>query len=246
MGRIVFKFVATILGLLIMWELLCWLIGVRSYLLPPPSMVFRSGWEYRQALSTDFLYTLVESVCGFVLALFIGLLLASLTFIINSTRRPIIVVAVSLKSVPIVICAPIFLLWFGYGMTAKLLLAAVVALFPILVAGVEGISSASQAEHDLFRAFGATRWQLFRKLIVPRSVPMLIAGMRISAPSAVLGSLIAETAGARHGLGVTMTIASANLNSGLVFAAAMLAAALGLLAFTSVAGIEWCLRKYTS
>lgn len=75
---------------------------------------------------------------------------------------------------------------------------------------------------------------------------MLIAGMRISAPSAVLGSLIAETAGARHGLGVTMTIASANLNSGLVFAAAMLAAALGLLAFTSVAGIEWCLRKYTS
>ena len=159
-------------------------------------------------------------------------------------KSVVLSVAVVLKSLPVVILAPLFLVWFWYGLAGKLLLAAVITFFPLLIALVQGMSSATAAERDLFRVYGASRWQTVTKLMLPRSVPFVMAGLRVSAPMAVLGSLIAETAGARQGLGVTMMIASANFNSSLLFAAALLGAALGLLAFAAVVAAERLASKY--
>jgi NitT/TauT family transport system permease protein len=143
-----------------------------------------------------------------------------------------------------VILAPIFLVWFGYGFFGKLLLAAIVTFFPLLIALVQGVSAITKAERDLFRIYRASRWQTITRLMVPRSVPFIMAGLRVDAPMAVLGSLVAETAGARQGLGITMMIASANFNSSLLFAAALLSASIGLLAFALVVGAERLAIKY--
>jgi NitT/TauT family transport system permease protein len=104
--------------------------------------------------------------------------------------------------------------------------------------------AASRAERDLFAVYHASRWQTITKLMIPRSVPFVLAGLRVAAPMAVLGSLIAETAGARRGLGVTMMIASANFNARLLFAAAVLSATLGLSAFALVILAEKMSAKF--
>jgi NitT/TauT family transport system permease protein len=186
----------------------------------------------------DTFVTAAQAMSGFILAVFGSVLLAIATVYFPSSKHVILSSAAIIKSIPILIFAPIFLIWFGYGVGGKTLLAALVTFLPLLIALVHGFSSASRAEEDLFTMLGATRYQRLSKLFVPKSIPFVIAGLRITAPMAILGSLIAETAGARYGLGITMMIASANQNTSLVFAAGILSAILSLIAYGSIFVIE--------
>lgn len=227
-----------------LWEVACVELGVRQYVLPKPSVIAGALWEYRSSLGTDSAFSVAEASCGFLIACSLSFVIAVLLVYVPSFRASALSAAVALKSVPIVILAPIFLVWFGYGLVGKLLLAAIVTFFPLLIALLQGMSATTKAERDLFRIYGASRWQTITRLMTPRSVPFLMAGLRVTAPTAVLGSLIAETAGARRGLGITMMIASANFNTSLLFAAAFLSASIGLLAFALVAAAERLATKY--
>lgn len=227
-----------------LWEIACEIFAIRQFIMPKPSDIAGALWEHRLSLAEDTAWSLAEAAGGFLIAAVLSLSLAILLIYVPPFRGAVISGAVVLKSVPMVILAPIFLVWFGYGFTGKLLLAAAITFFPLLIALIQGMSAVSSAERDLFRIYGASRWQTITRLMIPRSVPFVMAGLRVAAPMAILGSLIAETAGARRGLGVTMMIASANFNSSLLFAAALLSATLGLLAFALVILAEKMSGKY--
>ena len=244
MMRSALKTAAIIALAVVAWEAGCELLGVRRFVLPKPSEIAGALWQYRTSLLADTLLSAFEAVGGFSIAAVVSLVLAIALIYLPSFKTSMLSAAVVLKSIPIVILAPIFLVWFGYGITGKLLLSSAITFFPLLIALIQGMSAVTPAERDLFRVYRATRWQTITKLMFPRSVPFLMAGLRVSAPMAVLGSLIAETAGARQGLGVTMMIASANFNSSLLFAAAVLSATLGLLAFALVVAAEGFAAKY--
>ncbi len=228
----------------LVWEGAIYVFGVPQYILPSPSNIGLAFWEYRDALAIDLCATAAQSLAGLLLAMIVASIVTVVMAYVPNTRAAVLSGAVALKSVPILILAPIFLLWFGYGHTGKIVLAAIIAVFPIIIAGAEGTMRISQHERDLFRILGASRWQTVRKLIAPRSTRFVLAGLKMAAPMAVLGSLIGESAGSRHGLGMTLMIASANLNSGLVFAAAILSSALGIGAFVCVGLLERPLGKY--
>jgi NitT/TauT family transport system permease protein len=227
-----------------LWEIACEVFGIRQFVLPRPSAIGGALWEYRTSLAQDTLFSLVESAGGFLIAMLVSVVLSLMVVYLPSFKGSMISGAVVLKSIPMVILAPIFLVWFGYGFAGKVLLAAVITFFPLLIAFIQGMSAVSRAERDLFAVYHASRWQTITKLMFPRSVPFVLAGLRVAAPMAVLGSLIAETAGAWRGLGVTMTIASANFNTRLLFAAAVLSATLGLVAFALVVMTEKVSKKY--
>jgi NitT/TauT family transport system permease protein len=240
----VLKTIVIILLTIVVWEVVCVFFSVRQFVFPRPAVVATALWEYRESLAGDTLFSLVESAAGLAVACLGSLGLGVAAAYLPSFKGPLVSGSVILKSVPMVVLAPIFLVWFGYGLTGKVLLAAIISFFPLLIGLVQGMSSVTGAEQDLFRVYRASRWQTITKLMIPKSVPFVLAGLRVSAPMAVLGSLIAETAGARRGLGVTMMVASANLNSRLLFAAAVLSATLGLLAFALVVVTESFSRRY--
>lgn len=242
--RSVLKTVLILSLTVVSWEVGCEVMGVRKFVLPKPSDITGALWQYGDSLAADTALSAAEAAVGFLIAAVISFVVAVALIYLPAFKATVLSAAVVLKSVPVVILAPIFLVWFGYGLVGKLLLAAIITFFPLLIALVQGMSSVTAAERDLFRVYGASRWQTITKLMLPRSVPFMMAGLRVSAPMAVLGSLIAETAGARQGLGVTMMIASANFNSSLLFAAALLSATLGLLAFAAVVAAERLASKY--
>lgn len=226
------------------WEAGVEFFDIRQFVLPKPSVIATALWQYRAPLTADTLISAAEATGGFFITAVLSLALAVALTYAPALKSTTLSAAVVLKSVPVVILAPIFLVWFGYGIAGKLLLASIISFFPLLIALLQGMSAVTSAERDLFRVCGASRWQTITKLMLPRSVPFVMAGLRVSAPMAVLGGLIAETAGARRGLGVTMMIASANFQSDLLFAAALLSATIGLLAFALVAAAERLAEKY--
>lgn len=226
------------------WQIACGFFAIPKYILPKPSNVAFAFWELRNILLVDTLVTALQAFCGFVLASLTSLVLAVFAIYFPISKNAVLSSAVILKSVPIVIFAPVFLIWFGYGIFGKTLLAGIVTFLPLLISLIQGMSAATRAELDLFKMYKASHWQIITKLLFPKSIPFVMSGLRISAPMAILGSLIAETAGANYGLGITMMIASANQNTELVFAAASLSAMLGLAAFSLVVFGEKLGAKY--
>jgi NitT/TauT family transport system permease protein len=238
--KIIITFTATIA----LWQITCEIFAIPRYILPRPTSVAAAFWELKEVLLIDTGVTAVQAFGGFIIASFVSLILAVLTVYYPVSKNAVLSSAVILKSIPLVILAPLFLIWFGYGYFGKTLLAGIVTFLPLLISLIQGMSAATGAERDLFKMYQASRWQIITKLLFPKSIPYVMAGLRISAPMAILGSLIAETAGARYGLGMTMMIASANQNTELVFAAACLSAILGLAAFSLVVLAEKAAAKY--
>ncbi|HXC53115.1 MAG TPA: ABC transporter permease [Candidatus Limnocylindrales bacterium] len=234
----------TFLAFVAAWALACRLFEIPSYLLPTPIEVFQTVVSERSLLATATLVSALEAIAGFLLAAAVALGIGIFVSLQPRTLKPVLGAAIALKSIPVAALAPVFLIWCGYGVQGKILLAAIVAVFPMLIALVEGMAAIPPTDRDLFRTLRASRWQTVVKLSLPRCVPFAVAGLRIAAPMAVLGSLIAEYSGAREGLGVTMMIAAANLNSPLLFGAAILSAFLGIGAFSAIRLLEIPLQNY--
>jgi ABC-type nitrate/sulfonate/bicarbonate transport system permease component len=242
--RSVFKITMTIAGAIGLWQLVCYLFSVPKYILPKPADVLGAFWDLKSVLLIDTLVTAAQAVGGFVLAGIISVAFGVAATFLPLIKNTVLSAAIIIKSVPIIIFAPLFLIWFGYGVLGKMFLAGIVTVLPLLISLIQGLSATTRAEQDLFTMYGASRMETLTKLLFPKSVPYVMSGLRISAPMAILGSLIAETAGAQYGLGMTMMIASANQNTQLVFAAAILSAAMGLGAFSLVVLSEKLAKKY--
>lgn len=238
------KIIITFILAIVLWQVICDVFAIPNYILPKPTGIANAFWELRKILLIDTAVTAIQALSGFILALVVSFIFAVFTIYFPLSKNVVLSSAVILKSIPIIILAPLFLLWFGYGFFGKTLLAGIITFLPLLISLIQGMSAVTRAERDLFIMYQASQWQIITKLLFPKSIPFLMAGLRISAPMAILGSLIAETAGAKYGLGMTMMIASANQNAELVFAAASLSAILGLTAFSFVVLAEKLTAKY--
>lgn len=147
------------------------------------------------------------------------------------------------QNVPKVALAPIFILWFGYGLTPKLLLVVVIAFFPVTVNMRAGLAAADQDLLLLMRSVGASRWQVLSKIQIPTSLPYLFAGLRIAITFSVIGAIVAEFAGAQEGLGYLIQYGSTQLDTPLVFAALTFVSVLGLVLYYALAGLEWLVQR---
>lgn len=224
--------------LLAVWETWVRARDIREYLLPAPSAVldaFRDDpSRYLEAGAT----TLYAAVGGLVIATAVAFALAVLMAHSRSLERALYPPAVMIKVTPIVAVAPLFTIWFGFGVLPKMLVASLITFFPMLVNAVIGLRAIDPAAHEFMRSLDASRAQVFWRLRLPSSLPYVFAALRISVPLALIGAVVAEFLSGTSGMGQLILIANGDLDSPALFAAVFVLAAIGVVLTGVVSYIE--------
>ncbi|MBX9457022.1 MAG: ABC transporter permease [Rhizobium sp.] len=225
-------------SVLIAWQFLIPLAGVPAYILPPPStvaLVFQKQWPL---LLGNLWPTVVESVLGFVFGNLAAVLLAIVFVHMRVVRGMYFPVVLFFNTIPVLALSPIIILIFGLGMTPKIVIASVICFFPTLVNMIRGLEAASPNEQELFRILSATKSEIFWKLRLPRSLPMLFSSLRIASATAVIGAIVGEWIGSERGLGALIIQATFNYQSDRLYAAIVLSSALSIALFGLVVAVE--------
>jgi ABC-type nitrate/sulfonate/bicarbonate transport system permease component len=193
---------ALLTGLLLLWEVLVRTLDVASYLLPPPSDVWSAFRRTADVLPDHLWATASTAVVGLALGTAVGVAMAVAIASIPLVRRAVYPIVVASQSIPVVVLAPLFVVWFGFGLLPRVLVVALVVFFPIVVATVDGLLASDREQVDLVRSFGGSRADVLRHVLVPGALGPFFAGLKVAAAYAMFGAVVAEWMGASRGLGV--------------------------------------------
>ena len=236
----------SLLGGLLAWKLLVVARDYPAFVLPAPERVaarfllaLRDGtwWRHTEA-------TLVESLAGFALGFAIATVLGYLLAKSPPLERVVAPYLAASQALPVVAIAPLLLLWFGFGLLPKVLIAALVVFFPILINTVSGLRQIDPALRDVALVFGATRRQLFTLVELPLALPTLLSGVKIGFTLAITGATVAEFIGADRGLGVLLNISNGLFDTPLLFVALLTLVGLAMLAYGLVTALERTLIRW--
>ena len=203
------------------WQLYATRSGVSPQILPSPARVLHAGWLDRDALWTNTLATLKETLFGFVLATVVGIVLSAVVDASSILRNALMPLLIGSQTLPLVAIAPLVIIWFGFGLTPKILLVALLSFFPITVALLEGYQATDPDVERLLISMGASRWRVFRSARLPTAMPFFFAGLRIAITYSVVVAIFAEYAGATAGLGIYIEEETHVFRTDLVFAAVL-------------------------
>ncbi len=220
------------------WEVTVRLRDTPRWFLPPPSIVASALVTSRATLLHHTWVTLQEVLVGFALSLVLGILVALAIASSRVVERAFYPFVIASQAIPIIALAPILLIWFGYGMTPKVIVVGLICFFPIVVNTVDGLRSVDPELIDLLRSMGAGRVAIYRIVMIPSSLPYLFSGTRIAAAVSVIGALIGEWVGSSAGLGYFMIRSAGQFATAKVFAAVLVSAVLGLVLFGLVSILE--------
>jgi len=195
-----FAWVLVLAVLLAAWEAYVQLRGVPEYLLPAPSQIAQALWDDRSTLASQAPVTLKEMLLGFAAAVIIGFAAAVLLHLVPWLRAAVQPILIASQSVPVVAIAPILVIYLGFGLAPKVLIVALVCFFPITVNTLDGLERVDPEYRRMLRTLDATRWQVFRRVELPWSLPGLFAGARIAASYSAVAAVFAEYAGGQSGL----------------------------------------------
>lgn len=224
--------------LLGVWEAYVRLFDVQKWLLPAPSVIAITLVNSVSLLSHHTWITLLEVIVGFGVALAMGIVLASIVTLSNTLERAIYPFIIASQTVPIIVIAPLLLIWIGYGLTPKVIVVALIAFFPIVVNMVDGLKSVDPDMVRLMRTFGANRWQIFIKVQLPTSLPFLFSAARVAVAISVIGAVIGEWVGSSQGLGYLMIRSKPLFLTERVFAAITILSVMGISLFVLVGVVE--------
>lgn len=233
-GSAIFAFVA----LFVVWDVVCRVAEVPEWLLPAPSQIALEVWNQRAVIPVHLLTTAYEVVLGFALAVVLGVMIAILIVMSPLARKIVYPILLLLQSVPKVALAPILLLWMGYGLESKVLLAAITAFFPIIINTSTGMQSVPEEMLELSRSFKSPSLKVFWKVRLPNAMPYLFGGMKVAIPLSLIGAVVGEFVGADRGLGYMILTYSSTMNTALVFGAMFILAILGMVLFYLVVVAE--------
>lgn len=219
-----------LVGFAIAWELLARAIDKEIFLVPFSRVVVDLWLWLSSGAMTDHLVTSgTEFVLGFALAIGLGLILGSAMGLSASVRRLLAPVVSGLYSTPLLALTPLFVIWLGFGLPAKVALITLVSLFPIVINTEAGIRQVDQTFLDVVRSFGASQLQLVTKVRFPAALPYVFAGMRISVARATTGIFVAELFGAKAGIGYSIINAAASFNTTRLLSGIFILAGFGVL-----------------
>jgi ABC-type nitrate/sulfonate/bicarbonate transport system permease component len=228
-----------LLGLLFLaWEVYVAVSGINSVTLPAPSQVLDAGWANRATLFDHSLVTLREALVGMSASVVFGVAMALLIDAFAPARRTLYPLLVGSQTIPIVVIAPLLILWFGFDLTPKVLVVTLYTFFPITVAFSAGLAAADREALLLMRTLGASWRQTLLLLKLPQALPYLFTGLRIAVTYAIVGAVFAEWSGAREGLGIFILLMKNSFRTDMVFAAIFLVSLLSLALFALVTMIE--------
>ncbi|MAF46891.1 MAG: ABC transporter permease [Rhodospirillales bacterium] len=228
-----YPFIGTV-AMIIAWQLYVDLLEINPVVLPSPLAIYLVSVKEIGLLLSETWPTTLEIIYGFALAVILGVPMAvgiANTKFLNLTFYPILI---AVQSVPKVAIAPIVLVWFGTGIESKLVIAFLVAFFPIVVDTATGLNATSRDLLDLARSLRATPFQTFMKVQFPSALPHFFSGAKVAVTLAVIGAVIGEFVGSDAGLGNLLLVANSQLDSPLAWAALIWLSVLGILLFLAV------------
>ena len=226
------------------WQVIVDAFHIPVYLLPGPLRVFSVMVSTSISWPSAILATLYETLAGFALSVVVGLVLAIVIAEFSTLRNivyPYILVA---QIIPKVAIAPILVIWLGFGLESKILLAFLVSFFPIVIDASSGLLLVDDDLSLLFRALGANKRKYLLKLQLPNSVPYLFNGMKVAISLAVIGAVVAEFISAKNGLGFLILEAQTVTNTTLAFASIVYLSVLGIMLFLAVIGFEALVHRW--
>lgn len=230
------------LAVLALWELLPRAGIVNEIILPPFTEVAVALWSLLGAdfFLTNFLTTLREIVYGFVLGTTIGLVFGTLLAVFKPIKRVIYPFVVGFQAVPKIVFAPLFVAWFGYGESSKVVMAIAISFFPVLINTLVGLESVPNDAVRLMRSLRATPSQTFWKISLPHALPIIFAGIKAALTFAVVGAIVGEFVGSSEGLGYLLNLYNFQLRIDRVFAVIVVLSFLGAFGYFL---LEWVDRK---
>jgi NitT/TauT family transport system permease protein len=226
------------LALLGLWVWATTAGGVPRFIIPGPMETFATLAAPHYAWAHHVAVTAGQAAAGFALAVLVGMALAVAFTWFAPVRRALMPLLVTLNLVPKVALAPLFIVWFGYGLLPNILITFIIAFFPIVITVARGLAEVEPELLDLVRVQRATRWQVFRKIQLPSALPYLFSGMRVAAVLAIAGTIVGEFIGSEAGLGFLMLSAQATLDTPAMFMALILITLVGVGLYLSVVVLE--------
>ena len=214
------------------------LFGLEDFLVPSPSQIATALWENRSLLAHNAWVTLQEVLLGFALALAVGLALAVALHLSRTLRGAVYPLLVASQTVPIVVIAPILVVWFGYGLGPKLGIIALICFFPITVNTLDGLRSVDPEAIKMMRTLDASRWQILRRVEAPSALPFVFSGAKIAVAVAVIGAVFGEWAGASEGLGWLLQYDNNLLETSRMFASVLILSLMAIALFALLALAE--------
>ena len=229
--------------LLFIWWALIAFFDVKPFIAPAPQVVLVTLWQKREMLFANLVPTMIEALAGFTVGNLVAVAIATLFVHRKSIEMAFFPIVVLINSIPIVAKAPILVLLLGNGMAPKIAIAAVICFFPTLVNMVRGLEAVSPQALELMRVLSAGKWDIFRRLRLPTSIPYLFSALKIAASTAVVGAIVGEWIGSQEGIGALIIQATYNFDSALLYATVICGSCFSVLFFLFIRFIErLCVR----
>jgi NitT/TauT family transport system permease protein len=210
--------VAVVIAVLAFWEAGTRGFGVPAFLLPPPTAVVAAMVKHAPLLAAGAWVTTVEIVLGFALSIVVGIPLALMIFLWPPFARAVLPLLISSQAMPKVAVAPLLLVWFGFGLMPKVLIAFLIAFFPVVINTAAGLAAIEPEKIFLARSMGFGAMDTFFKIRLPDALPAIFAGLKISITLAVVGAVVGEFVGGDAGLGYLLMVANGSMDTQLLFA----------------------------
>ena len=231
-------------ALLGIWELAARLdvianaLHIEPFLVPAPSDIAQSLWNDRSLLADNGWVTLQEVLAGFALSVAAGIGFAVLLHLSSTLRRAVYPLLVASQTVPIVVVAPVLVVWLGFGIAPKLAIVALICFFPITVNTLDGLGAVDPDMVKMMRTLDASRWQTLVRVEGPTALPYFFSGAKIAVAVAVIGAVFGEWAGSSSGLGHLIGETYSQLQTARTFAAVAVLSALAIALFASLSALE--------
>lgn len=233
------EFALSLAGVLVVWDLAVRIFDIPGYVLPLPwDVLVALVDQWNVQLFDESMVTFLESLGGFLLAIAVSVPIAILITYSDLLSRLIMPALVVSQVIPKIALAPLFVIWLGFGMFPKVLIAFLVAFFAVVVNTTVGLKSVEPNMLHLSRSMGASTLQTFLKVRLPNSLPTFFGGLKVGVTLAVIGAIVGEFVGAGSGLGHLTIVAMSALNLELTFAAIIMMGVIGVVMYVAVEIIE--------
>lgn len=229
-------------GLLILWQVVVVVFGIRQFILPSPVAIYEAFLQYRGPIMDHAMFTLVNTLIGFALGIVVG---GFLGIVIGSSRLAYVglyPLLIGINSVPKAAIVPILVIWMGIGQPPAITTAFLLSFFPIAVNVATGLATVEPELEDVLRSLGATPLDVLRKVGLPRTMPYFFASLKVAITLAFVGAVISETIASNDGIGYLMIQSASQFRVPLMFAGVFVIAAMGIATYVIFALLE---RRFT-
>jgi putative hydroxymethylpyrimidine transport system permease protein len=231
------------------WQILVWASGVEPFILPGPWLVLQSLAGHLELIAGHAAVTLLEIILGLIFGSVLGVISAISLSWFPGVRRWLLPLLVVTQAIPVFALAPVLVLWLGYGLASKVMMASLIIFFPVTAAFLDGLRRTEPGWLDLAQtmtagghgqARGRARWAILRHIRIPAALPALASGLRVAASVAPIGAVVGEWVGSSAGLGYLMLHANGRMQIDLLFAALFVLAAMAVTIYFT---LDWLLRR---